>query len=204
MLARLARLAGAGAAVPRRGVTGAALPRAEGAVAARGADEFRALVVPHFDSAYNLARFLARDASAAEDIVQDALLRAFRSLGTYRGGDARAWLLAIVRNCFLDWIRKNAPASLPLERLDPGEEDLNVAVHAETPETELMRCADIEAVRERIAALPGPFRETLVLRELEDLSYKEIAAITGVPIGTVMSRLARARRLLAQELGARP
>ena len=150
------------------------------------ADRFRETVLPHMDGAYNLARYLARDPTAAEDIVQEAFLRAFRSFHTYSGGGAKPWLFAIVRNCFLDWIKANP-------RTDPGEDD---RVDHDHPEALLLRRRDVEIVRETVGNLPEPFRETLVLRELEELSYKEIAALTGAPIGTVMSRLARAREML--------
>jgi len=165
------------------------------------ADRFREVMLPHMDAAYNFARYLARDPTAAEDIVQEAFLRAFRSFHTYSGGGAKSWLLAIVRNCFLDWVRANP-------RADVGEDD---RVDHDHPEAILLRRRDVQIVRETVANLPEPFRETLVLRELEELSYKEIAALTGAPIGTVMSRLARAREMLgamlfpggALEMGAR-
>lgn len=209
MLARLARLAGAQAAVPKRALpTGAPAPEAD---PGRGsAYEFRAIVLPHLDSAYNLARYLSRNPTVAEDLVQDALLRAYRSFASYRGGDGRAWLLAIVRNGFFSW--REAQAARPtvplecaagLEEAAPGAASPAVPAVEETPETHLLRSADVAEVRAHIEALPEPFRETLVLRELEDLSYKEIAQITAVPIGTVMSRLARARRLLATGLESR-
>ncbi|ACA19118.1 RNA polymerase, sigma-24 subunit, ECF subfamily [Methylobacterium sp. 4-46] len=154
---------------------------------------FDATVLPHLDAAYSLARFLARDADAAEDIVQEAMLRAFRGFDGFRGGDARAWLLAIVRNCARSWAaaRPRAAAGAAEEGgpEDPWDRE------AETPEASLARGDEIAAVRALVAALPEPFRETLVLRELEDLSYRDVAAVTGVPVGTVMSRLARARAL---------
>jgi RNA polymerase sigma-70 factor (ECF subfamily) len=157
---------------------------------------FEELLLPHLDAAYNLARFLTRDRTAADDIVQEAFLRAFRSFAGYRGGDAKAWLLAIVRNCSFNWTRAN--------RADPAQSASDLPEVADdeqaTPESVVTRTGEIEAVRAMIDRLPDPFRETLVLRELEDLSYKEVAEITGVPIGTVMSRLARGRRLLAEEL----
>jgi RNA polymerase sigma-70 factor (ECF subfamily) len=147
-------------------------------------------MLPHLDAAYNLARYLARDPVAAEDIVQDAFLRAFRSFHTFAGGNAKAWLFAIVRNGFLDWRKANP-------RIDLGEEFLEGAgADHNHPEAILVREGEAKALRETLANLPEPFRETLVLRELEELSYKEISQLTGAPIGTVMSRLARARTML--------
>jgi RNA polymerase sigma factor (sigma-70 family) len=169
------------------------------------ATRFEELVLPHMDAAYNLARFLARSAAGADDIVQESFLRAYRSFGTYRGGDAKAWLLAIVRNCFFNWSRANARWRRPEAAAagGPSADSDSVADPAdpETPETSLLREFEVEAVRGAIEELPEPFREALVLRELEELAYRDIARITGVPIGTVMSRLARARRLLGVKLG---
>jgi RNA polymerase sigma-70 factor (ECF subfamily) len=156
-------------------------------------ERFRRLVLPHLDGAYNFARFLCRDSATAEDVVQEAFLRAYRGFGGFRGGDARAWLYAIVRNCVF-----SSPRSPPAD--DIAEQQL--ADEADTPEDALVRASEIRAVRVAIGALPEPFREAIVLRELEELSYREIAAVTGAPIGTVMSRLARARHMLAVALGA--
>jgi len=157
---------------------------------------FEELVLPHLDAAYSLARFIARDPAAADDIVQESFLRAFRAFGSYRGGDSKAWLLAIVRNCSFDWSKANrgdeGPPAPDPDELPDGVQD--------GPETSAVRGSEIEEVRAMIRKLPEPFRETLVLRELEDLSYKEIAQVTGVPVGTVMSRLARARQMLTREL----
>jgi RNA polymerase sigma-70 factor (ECF subfamily) len=153
---------------------------------------YEALVLPHIDAAYNLARWLTRDDHDAEDVLQEAMLRAYRHFDSLRG-EARPWLLAIVRNAYWTWLRTNRPAELaPAE--DEAQSD------APGPETLAAREFDRRAVNEAIAALPLPFREALVLRELEDLAYKDIARIAGIPIGTVMSRIARARRLLAQAL----
>jgi len=153
---------------------------------------FEDVALPHIDAAYNVARYLVRDATAADDVVQEAYLRALRGFANYRGGDAKAWLLAIVRNCAYTWLAAHrtdrADATIDVEALgDP---------YAETPEQAAARASDANALRALIERLPEPYRETLVLRELEELSYKEIAQITGVPIGTVMSRLARARQWL--------
>jgi RNA polymerase sigma factor (sigma-70 family) len=175
---------------------------------ARGdeARQFRALILPHMDGAYNFARYLARDATAAEDIVQEAFLRAFRAFPTYRGGAPKAWLFAIVRNCFLNWAGQRSSSARAV--IDEGAlseaQSLALANVADedqdTPEAALLRRREIETVRAVIENLPEPFRETLVLREMEELSYKEIAILTAAPIGTVMSRLARARQMLSDML----
>lgn len=163
------------------------------------ADQFRLIVLPHLDAAYGFARYLARDASAAEDIVQDAFLRALRGFDGWRGDNPKAWLLSIVRNCFLDTVRTRRD---PLQGAASTDQidTLGVApdLH-DDPNPEDIAAARIEAamLRRTIENLPEPFREALVLRELEEFSYKEIAAITQVPVGTVMSRLARAREMLA-------
>jgi RNA polymerase sigma factor (sigma-70 family) len=162
---------------------------------AAAADAFRETMLPHMDAAYTLARYLARDASAAEDIVQNAFLRAFRGFAAFRGDAPKAWLMAIVRNCFLDWLKTRRDGEIG--GIEAG--DLH-AVDEETPEAILARGREAEMVRASVESLPEPFRETIVLRELEELSYKEIAMITGVPIGTVMSRLARGRQMLCELL----
>lgn len=174
--------------------------------AADPAREFRAAILPHMDAAYNFARYLARDPTAAEDIVQEAFLRAFRAFPTWRGGAPKAWLFAIVRNCFLDWAAGRSGAGKVLVdegSLSPAQADAlaNVAdPDQDSPEEALVRRREAETLRAVIENLPEPFRETLVLRELEELSYKEIAALTAAPIGTVMSRLARARQMLCDML----
>lgn len=162
------------------------------------ARRFRDLALPHLDAAYNLARHLARDADVAEDIVQDAYLRALRGFDGYRGGDARAWILQIVRNRFLDWVReRRSDRTVPLPA--DAEEEADIPdMAAASPEAALAGTEEGAAVRAVVAGLPAPFRETLVLREMEDLSYREIAAVTGAPIGTVMSRLARARQMFGE------
>jgi RNA polymerase sigma factor (sigma-70 family) len=191
---------------------------------------FEDLFLPYLDAAYSLARFLARDAVAADDIVQESFLRAFRSFGSYRGGDAKSWLLAIVRNCSFDWSKSTRRAAGKAgggsDRAITGRDDTDSAgtdpdltaqmsdslgrwipnpdelgdCSQDGPETAVVRQSEIEEVRAMIRRLPEPFRETLVLRELEELSYKQIAEVTGVPVGTVMSRLARARQMLSAEL----
>src|SRR4051794_8998845 len=166
------------------------------------AQEFRRLILPHLDGAYNLARYLTRDADLSQDVVQDAALRAFRSFGQFRGGSARAWLFAIVRNCSRT-AQAGTGGAVALIMHDSGVSDEQLASHPDpgpSPEEEVFRKADILRVRSAIEAIPEPFRETVVLRDLEDFSYAEIAEVTGVPVGTVMSRLSRARAMLAKEL----
>jgi RNA polymerase sigma factor (sigma-70 family) len=167
--------------------------------------QFREIILPHLDAAYNFARILSRDQTAAEDIVQQAFLRAFRAFPGYRGGAPKAWLFAIVRNCFHHWLSTRRTDGVLVDEGALSEQEQlelsNVAdLDQDTPETALLRRGEIEAVRAALENLPEPFRETLVLRELEELSYKEISALTGAPIGTVMSRLARARQMLSQLL----
>jgi len=164
------------------------------------ADAFRRTMMPHMDAAYNLARYLTRDANIAEDIVQDAYLRAYRSFDTWRGEAAKPWLLTIVRNCFLNSVG-GAPerfAGRPIH--DYVGELPPELIDVSTPESLLAEKNEAAMLRATIEQLPEPFRETLVLRELEELSYKEIAAIAQVPIGTIMSRLARARQMVADLL----
>jgi RNA polymerase sigma-70 factor, ECF subfamily len=159
---------------------------------------FERLVLPHLDAAYNLARWITRNDHDAQDVVQEAVLRAYRFFEGLRG-DARPWLLAIVRNSCMSWLQVNRPADLA------GFDDRVVEAQApeeDGPEALAMRALDRRMLNDALAALPTQFREVLVLRELEDLSYKEIARIADVPIGTVMSRLARARRLLGESVRA--
>jgi RNA polymerase sigma factor (sigma-70 family) len=167
------------------------------------AQRFRELIEPLLNDAYTFARYLSRDASAAEDIVQEASLRAFRHVDSLRSHEPRAWLLKIVRNCFYSWREKAVQAGLQSLDADSSADDfdsgLGEADQAQLdldPQRILERTVKREAVREMIEALPVQFRETLVLREMNDLSYREISELTGMPIGTVMSRLARARDLL--------
>ncbi len=187
-------------------------------------ERFAMLVVPHLNAAYNLARWLTRNEVDAQDVVQNAMLRALRYLHSLRGTDARPWLLGIVRNECMSWLRARsadrgasindgfdagqnsdtrgaADAPGGAAAGDAGKQEFAaVAAHENPPERAAIRRLEARLLNEAIAALPPPFREAIVLRELEDLSYREIAQITGVPIGTVMSRLSRARRLLAQSL----
>ena len=153
--------------------------------------------MPHLDAAYDFARWLTRDERHAEDICQEAYLRAFKSLDSFDGTSSRAWLFAIVRNTFYTWFRKNKADAAAV----PFDEE---TVELESPLGSIDRILQERDARRVVNAalerLPDEFREAIVLRELEDLSYKEIADIAGVPIGTVMSRLARARKLLLQYL----
>ena len=157
-------------------------------------DAFAAAVLPHLDAAYNLARWLVRDAAAAEDVVQEAMLRALSYFAGFRGGNPRGWLLRSVRNAAYDWLRPGRERGfVPLDDAAAAE----LPAPGDTPETALLGKSERCRVHRLIAALPDELREVLVLRELEELSYKEIADIAEIPIGTVMSRLWRARRLLA-------
>ena len=158
-------------------------------------------MLPHLDAAYTVARYLLRDEQAAQDAVQEAFLRAIRHFDGYRGANARAWLLAIVRNCCATW-RSKERAERAFVAFD--EHEHSAAQEEATPELFLMRASDAESVRRALDALPREAKEVILLREVEDLSYQEIALTLGVPIGTVMSRLARARQrmqaILRQEL----
>ena len=164
------------------------------------ADAFRRAMMPHMDAAYNLARYLTRDVTAAEDIVQDAYLRAYRSFDTWRGEAAKPWLLTIVRNCFLNSVSGGAGriSGRPVHEIVGELPD--ELIETSNPESLLVDQSEAAMLRATIEQIPEPFRETLILRELEELSYKEIAAIANVPIGTIMSRLARARQMLADLL----
>ena len=160
---------------------------------------FTDFVLPYLDAAHNLARYLMRDAYEAEDAVQEAFLRAIRHFGGFRGVDGRAWLLSIVRNvCFTQLRRRRSGG----ENIEFHEEIHSQDVELSAPEADLANTIAAESVREGLSQLAAEFREVLVLRELEGLSYKEIAQVAGVPMGTVMSRLARARKQLLLALGA--
>lgn len=162
---------------------------------------FDQTILPHLDAAYNLARWLIGNERDAEDVTQEACLRAFKFFSGFRGGDARSWLLTIVRRSAWTWLRSNRRHEEAVE----FDEELHGGVDdSANPEASLARAGDVEAVRQAIATLPAVFREVVVLRELEDCSYKEIADIAGVPIGTVMSRLTRARRMLQTTLSTQP
>ena len=169
---------------------------------ANQASRFQQVALPHMDAAYNLARWLTGDTQDAEDVTQEAFLRAFKFFGSFRGEDPRTWLLAIVRNVFYTQWRRTKAAGASTEFDEEmhsfsDDESLPEMGRADTnPESILSRNDDIRLLDQALQALPVEYREALVLRELEDLSYKEIAATLEVPIGTVMSRLARARRLM--------
>lgn len=158
-------------------------------------ENYEEALLPHLDAAYNLARWLTRDARDAEDVVQEAYLRALKHFDTFKGGDARPWLLKIVRNTYYTSIQRNriTEASTPFEE----EEDTHVS-DAPSPEMLLLKETDKQLVRRALRKLPTEFLEVIVLREFEELSYKQIAETVQVPVGTVMSRLARARGRLAQ------
>jgi RNA polymerase sigma-70 factor (ECF subfamily) len=164
---------------------------------------FEARILPHLDAAYNYARWMVRNDAAAQDIVQESCLSAFKGIGGFSGGNARAWLLAIVRNECYDWLRK-APDGR--REVDIGDEeslsaaDRRALGHEDTPELAVSRLQDGKLLENALAALPAGYREVLVLKEQEDMSYREIAATTGLPLGTVMSRLSRARGLLREAL----
>ena len=160
---------------------------------------FEEAMLPHLAAAYNLARWLTRNGPDAEDLVQDACLRALKGFEGFRGGDGRAWLLRIVRNTCYTWLQENRVQELATtfdEELDTIEDD------GTNPETLLLRSADNQWLKEALEKLPLEFREVIVLRELEGLSYKEIAALAGIPVGTVMSRLARASRAPSTTINA--
>jgi len=152
---------------------------------------FEQLVLPHLDSAVNLARWLLRNPADAEDVAQEAMLRAYRSFDRFRGGEARAWLLQIVRNRCYSWLEKNRPS----EWMTEFDEELHQS-RIPNPETLAAQADERRRLMQALESLPPRSREVLVLRELEDCSYKEIAEITGIPMGTVMSTLSRARERL--------
>jgi RNA polymerase sigma-70 factor (ECF subfamily) len=162
-------------------------------------ERFDQAVLPHLGAAFNLARWLTRNDHDAEDVVQEAYLRAYQFFDGFHGGDGRAWLLRIVRNTCYSWLEKNRPRE-PAVAFD---ETKHSAEQKEAgPEVPLVTKEDRDMLRRALEELSPEFRETIVLRELEGLSYKEIAAVTGVPVGTVMSRLARARERLQESLAA--
>jgi RNA polymerase sigma-70 factor (ECF subfamily) len=157
--------------------------------------DFEAIVLPHLDSAYNLARWLLRDEHDAKDAVQDAYLKAFRFFDGFRGGDSRGWLLTIVRNACYTWLRKARPDDL---QVTFDEESHGGDGGGSSPEVDLLRNADAQLLKDALERLPVGLREAIVLRELEGLSYAEIATVADIPIGTVMSRLSRGRRRLQE------
>lgn len=159
-------------------------------------ERFERLVLPHQDAAFNLARWLVRSRSDAEDVVQDAMMRAYRFFGGFHGGDARAWLLQIVRNTCYTWMDKNRKSEMSTE----FDETIHKAGESVTPEAAAIAAGERQRLMKALESLPVRSREVIVLRELEGCSYKEIATITAIPIGTVMSTLARARERLQETL----
>jgi len=164
----------------------------------------RDLALPHLDSAYNLARWLMGSPQDASDAVHTAFLRAARYVHTYAGGNARAWWLSIVRNCCLATLAARRPRDVSLDSLEPDNAANLAATDPDEPEERLHLAQSAALVMQHLEKLPREFREVLVLREIEDASYREIGEILGVPIGTVMSRLARARQLMRKTLSATP
>jgi len=164
-------------------------------------DPFEELILPHLDAGFNLARWLTGSDRDAEDVTQEASLRAFKAITSFRGGNARSWFLTIVRHTTWNWLRRERGHREEMEFDEElhGGEDFST-----NPETILMRKADVAAVHQAIEALPPEYREVIILRELENCAYKEIADIAGLPVGTVMSRLARARSQLQSLLSAHP
>jgi RNA polymerase sigma factor (sigma-70 family) len=167
---------------------------------------FARVVLPHLADAYALARWLTGNRTDAEDVVQEACLKAFRGLDGFAGGSPRAWLLTITRHAAYAWLGKNRSTMLQtvedLEAVERVQPDGDGGTSPQTPEAALIAKTEAVRLEAAIAALPPPFRETLVLRDLQGLDYREIAAITRVPIGTVMSRLARARQRLMTSIAA--
>jgi RNA polymerase sigma factor (sigma-70 family) len=165
---------------------------------------FQEVVLPHLDDALSLARWLTGNATDAEDVVQDACIRAFGAVSTLKDGNPRAWLLTIVRNTAFTWLAKNKPKALIVTGDERVFEQaaMDAADHAPmpTPETDLIHKADAAMLHDAIAGLPLPYREVLVLREIEGLSYRDISEIVAIPVGTVMSRLARARSQLIERV----
>jgi RNA polymerase sigma-70 factor (ECF subfamily) len=155
---------------------------------------FEEMMLPHLDAAHNLARWLTRNEDDAKDVVQEAYLRAFRFFDGYRGGDGKAWLLEIVRNTCRTWMSRQKQAAVA----EPFDEASHGCVHATTAEEALVRSEKAAVLRRCIELLPAEFREVLVMRELEEMSYREIAGVAGVALGTIMSRLSRARKRLEE------
>jgi RNA polymerase sigma-70 factor (ECF subfamily) len=164
----------------------------------RRRSRFEAVALPHLDAAYSLARWLTRNDADAADVVQEAFLRAFRYFDSYREGDAKSWLLRIVRRTCYSWLERNRPAELVAFETADDLDDANAAPPGGAGDTEalLLSRSDLRRLDRLLEALPPPLREAIVLRELHELGYREIAEVTGVPIGTVMSRLHRARSAL--------
>jgi RNA polymerase sigma-70 factor (ECF subfamily) len=185
--------------------------RTQEAIGLMGGDEdhhqrFARLVLPHLGDAYSLARWIAANRADAEDIVQEASLRAFRAIANVAEGNSRAWLLTIVRNTAYTWLRTNRPSALmlvdDLGKLE-SEQVGTTNLDSGTPETALIAKTEAASLEAAIAELPPAYRETLVLRDVQGLGYREISQVTGVPIGTVMSRLARGRAQVIKTIGAK-
>jgi RNA polymerase sigma-70 factor (ECF subfamily) len=159
--------------------------------------QFEQIILPHFDAAYNLTRYLTGNDDDAADVVQEACVRALKFFDGFRGDNARAWLLTIVRRTFYSWLHENRGPEIQ----EPYSEEIHaVEDPAATPDAAMLQNADMQKVRDALGRLPLEFREVLVMREMEGLSYKEIAGSCDIPIGTVMSRLARGRKLLQDDL----
>ncbi len=157
---------------------------------------FARIALPHLDAAYNLARWLVRDPAAAEDVVQDAMVRALDYFASFRGENPRAWLLRIVRNVALTRLEQGGRVRMEALETEPGGAHENLADAAPDPEAVTAHSEDMSQLEQMLNSLPADLRECLVLREIEEMSYRDIARITGVPVGTVMSRLFRARERL--------
>jgi len=173
------------------------------------AARFERIVQPHLGDAYALARWITGDRADAEDVVQEACLRAFRAISGYAGGNTRAWILTIVRNTAYTWLARNRSAVVTTvddlvaaESANAGQSASFAGDYGSNPEAELIAKADAARIEAAITALPPQFRDTLVLRDIQGLDYREIAAVTEVPVGTVMSRLARARQRLIEAIAA--
>ena len=164
---------------------------------------FEQSVLPHLDAAYNLARWMTRNDHDAEDVVQEAFMRAMRYFDRLKGTDARPWLLGIVRNTCYTWLQKNRPAELvALDDPDTLEAQVEASAYSvgATPEVIVLQSANRKLVNQALEELPVAYREVIVMREIEDMSYKEISAVAGIPMGTVMSRLSRGRELLKRSI----
>ncbi len=167
---------------------------------------FELTVLPHLDAAYNLARWITRNDHDAQDVVQESFVRALRYFDRLKGTDARPWLLGIVRNTCYTWLEKNRPAELvALDDADsiPADGDAPGPAAMTAPEVVVLQSANRKLVNQALEELPVGFREVIVMREIEDMSYKDIAAVAGLPIGTVMSRLSRGRELLRRAIESR-
>ena len=163
-----------------------------------GQPDFEQVFLPHLDAAYNLARWLLRNDQDAEDAVQEAYLRAYKAFARFRGGDGKAWLMTIVRNVCYTMIQKLRKHETP----EPFDEEIHQPMGESEMQEAFRQKANAESLHGALEKLPDEFREIIVLHDLEGLAYKEIAAVAGIPIGTVMSRLARARARLRTELVA--